>query len=430
MNKATSSAGRSILRGMLWVSGFVFLAKLAGAFKEMAVAAGFGTAPAVDGYLLAFNIANYPIALALGVVSIVLVPLAARLQGADKAELHRFRSELLGWTLAVGGLVGVGILLCAPLLPLLVQGQGGLIGEGMLQVLALVVPFGLLSSLLASWMLAAGRHLNTLLEAVPSLVLLLALLLLEAQPAVLVWGTVLGFAVQTGVFIWFAQRAGEFEVPRLSFKAQAWTDFRRGFGVMLFAQALTALLPLLDQFFCGSLGDGAISTLGYANRIMALLLGLGATSLSRACLPVLSEVVAKGEDLRGRLGRWVLLIVVASAVCAGVAALLAPLGVRLLFERGAFTPEDSVQVTEVLRWSLIQMPAYFVAIFMFNVMAATQRHAVLIVVILLGIAAKALAYSILIGPLGLNGVVLSTVVMHLFSALCLCLYFFWNWKRK
>ncbi|MDP5238384.1 lipid II flippase MurJ [Uliginosibacterium sp. 31-16] len=407
-----TSPGRSILRGMLWVSGFVFLAKLAGAFKEMAVAAGFGTGPVVDGYLVAFNVVNYPVALALGVVSLVLVPLAARAQGAPEADLRRFHGELLGWTLLAGLLIGAGVVLCAPLLPVLVKGQGGLMGQEMLRTLALVVPFGLVSSLLASWMLAAGRHLNTLLEAVPSLLLLLALLVAGSRVEVLVWGTIAGFVCQTVFFSVLLGRGAGLARPRLSLRAPLWVDFRRGLGIMIFGQALTALLPMLDQFFCGSLGEGAISTLGYASRIMALILGLGATSLGRASLPVLSAMVAGGGDLRGGLLRWTAMIVAAGALLALLAALFAPVGVQVLFERGAFSAQDTRQVSEVLRWSLLQLPVYFLSTFFSMVLAARQQHGVIVAITAAAIVAKCLAYLALVDWLGVRGVVLSSAVMY------------------
>src|SRR3546814_4132080 len=54
-----------------------------------------------------------------------------------------------------------------------------------------------------------------------------------------------------------------------------------------------------------------------------------------------------------------LLMVLAGAVVTAVGWLLAPWGVALLFERGAFTADDTVVVAQVLRWGLLQMPFYF-----------------------------------------------------------------------
>ena len=63
---------------------------------------------------------------------------------------------------------------------------------------------------------------------------------------------------------------------------------------MLAGQALISFIGIIDQFFAAPLGTGAIATLSYANRILASMLGLGATAVARATLPVFSQAQAQG----------------------------------------------------------------------------------------------------------------------------------------
>jgi hypothetical protein len=60
-------------------------------------------------------------------------------------------------------------------------------------------------------------------------------------------------------------------------------------------QALMSFTGIIDQFFAANLGAGAISTLSYANRVLGLILSLGAMAISRATLPEFSAVHARGE---------------------------------------------------------------------------------------------------------------------------------------
>lgn len=57
----THAGHKAAVRGMVWLSVFVLAAKGVAAFKEMAVAYRFGTAEALEGYLLAFNLASWQI---------------------------------------------------------------------------------------------------------------------------------------------------------------------------------------------------------------------------------------------------------------------------------------------------------------------------------------------------------------------------------
>src|SRR5215475_2002035 len=93
---------RAIARGMVIGSLFVFLSKLAGAAKEMAIAWRYGVSEVVDAYLFIFNLLNWPIVVWFSVLSVVLIPLAARVREKNPKDLPRFRAELLGLTLVLG----------------------------------------------------------------------------------------------------------------------------------------------------------------------------------------------------------------------------------------------------------------------------------------------------------------------------------------
>ena len=77
------SPHRRIAVGFLWVSLFVFVGKLAGAAKEMTVAWRYGVSPTVDAYVFVFNLVSWPVAVWFGIISAVLVPLAARIRHAE-----------------------------------------------------------------------------------------------------------------------------------------------------------------------------------------------------------------------------------------------------------------------------------------------------------------------------------------------------------
>ena len=92
----------AIVRGMVWVALFVFLGKLAGAAKEMTIAYRYGISDQVDAYLFIYNLISWPVAVWFSILTVVVVPLAARIRQDASADLPRFRAELFAFSLVLG----------------------------------------------------------------------------------------------------------------------------------------------------------------------------------------------------------------------------------------------------------------------------------------------------------------------------------------
>jgi len=417
---------RAIARGMAWVTLFVLLGKLAGAAKEMTIAYRYGVSVEVDAYLFVFNLVNWPVSVWFSVLTVVLVPLAARIRQGAAAELPRFRAELLGLTL----LLGIALALLAWLgLPLLLRSSWtGLpsttvtIATNMAIALALLAPLGVLISLFSAWMLAAGRHANTLLESIPALVILVALLAFpggRAEP--LVWGTLAGFVLHLASLAVPLAWRSESEAPRFTHQSLQWSTFWQGFGIMLAGQMLMSFIGIIDQFFAAPLGTGAIATLSYANRILALMLGLGATAVGRATLPVFSQAQVQGGGPLHRVATyWVRLLFVVGVIAMIVGWWLTPWAVKLLFERGAFTARNTAAVTEILRYGLAQLPFYFAALVLVSYASSQCRYLLLFWSGVIGIVCKMIANTVLVSLFGIKGIALAWVIVYMLNAL-----FFW-----
>jgi peptidoglycan biosynthesis protein MviN/MurJ (putative lipid II flippase) len=415
----------AIARSMAWVALFVFVGKLAGAAKEMAVAYRYGLGPEVDAYLFVFNLVSWPIGVWFSVLTVVLVPLAARMRQAEPGELPRFRSELLGLVillglvLAIAGWGGLPSLLLSSWVGL--PRATAAIASDMAPRLAILAPLGVVVGLFSAWMLAAGRHTNTLLESTPALVILLALFAFPGggvEP--LVWGTLAGFACHLAALAVPLRAHGELEAPQFTRRSSQWTPFWRGFGIMLAGQALMSFTGLVDQFFAAHLGPGAIATLGYSNRILTLILGIGAVAVSRATLPVFSSAQAQGDEQVQRVaGHWVRLLFMLGTAAMIASWWLAPLGVRVLFERGAFSAQDTAVVAEVLRFGLTQLPFYFAAMVLVSLLASQRRHRAIAAVAGANLLIKLLAMALLTPLLGTKGIMLSTSIMYAATLLLL-----------
>lgn len=419
----SESQHRKIAQGFLWVSLFVLLGKLAGAAKEMTIAWRYGISETVDAYVFVFNLVNWPVSIWFSVLTVVLVPLVARLRSNNPDELPRFRAELLGLTLLIG--LGLGLLAWFGLPALLRAGWLGLSGKALAEALhmthglALLALFGAPISLFSALLLAAGRHRNTLFEAIPALILLIFLLLPPGlMPEPLLWGTLAGFALHMTALATPLYQRGELPAPTFSQRSPAWQTFWGSIGIMAAGQVLMSLTNLMDQFFAAGLGAGALSTLSYANRVLALILGLGATAISRATLPVFSGMQSSSlNDVKKMALQWAGLMFFLGCLVLVVAWVLAPWIVALLFERGAFTIKDTDIVASVFRIALLQIPLYFFCLVMVSYFASQKKFRILFYSGLIGLVIKFILSFLLVPEIGLYGLILATGFVYMANGL-------------
>src|SRR5690606_1955358 len=98
--------------------------------------------------------------------------------------------------------------------------------------------------------------------------------------------------------------------------------------------------------------------------------------------------------------------------------LMAPWGVALLFERGAFTAQDTQVVAQVLRWGLLQMPFYFGVLILVQLLASQNRYRIMAAIAVGNFAMKAAMNYWLAPVMGTAGIMLATSIMYATSYAC------------
>jgi putative peptidoglycan lipid II flippase len=119
---------------------------------------------------------------------------------------------------------------------------------------------------------------------------------------------------------------------------------------VIVGQATGEVNKLVDNFFAYSLEEGVVSALFFANRLVQLPLSIFGIAVSVAILPAISQAAARKETaefretiLHGLRQSYFLVF----PAMAGLVILREPL-VRVLFERGAFNPDDTTRTATAL----------------------------------------------------------------------------------
>ncbi|HEX7387389.1 MAG TPA: lipid II flippase MurJ [Castellaniella sp.] len=416
-----------IAQGAARVAFFLLMGKAVGAVKEMAVAYRYGVSDVVDAYQFTLTLANWLPVTLVGACSVVLIPALVRSRHGD-AQLHgRFLGELQGWAWLLGAVIAVSLAASWPWV--LDVAGGGLTptvhGMSLLLILgfAPAALFTIWTGLSSARLRAHERHINTLLDSVPALMIMVWVLLAPVGAGVLplLWGTLLGYALQSVLVEWLARRADHVPVqPHLYRVAPQWSTLAAAAGIMLVGQLAMSFVGPIDQYTAAQLGQNANATLGYAARLLSLLIGLGAASVGRAALPVLSDVQARGDAAHARRMalKWSLAMLIIGAAVVAVGWWLAPWGVALLFERGAFTAQDTVLVAQVLRWGLLQIPFYFGVLILVQLLASQNRYGWMATIAVVNFLIKAWMNTILAPRMGVAGIMLATSIMYAMSYVC------------
>jgi peptidoglycan biosynthesis protein MviN/MurJ (putative lipid II flippase) len=403
-----------IARSAVWVSLFALIGKSAGALKEMAIAYRYGISNVVDAYQLTLTLITWLPATFVAVLTVVLVPALVELRGKPKQEQAKFLGELDVMAIVVGLLFAVILYFSWPyaldLMARNLSEETRVMSRRMMLGMAPVGIVMLTSCVYAARLQAREKHVNFVLAWHDA-----------GSPAPLIWGSTLGFILQAVILGVLSGRADKIRA-RLSFSLSSpqWPHMYRAIGVFMIGQLIMSLATPLDQYFVAGLGDGAIATLGYASRVLALIVSMGAVAIGRATLPVLSELLSAGDNARARsiALKWSLLMLAIGSVAAVVAWFLAPMVVKLLFQRGAFSAADTVAVSGLFRWGLIQIPFYFAVLVLVQLFASEGRFKAMAVIAAANFAVKAVANYFLIRWFGITGVVLATGVMGASSFGC------------
>jgi putative peptidoglycan lipid II flippase len=416
-----------VLASAAMLGSMVVLVKLVAFAKDWLVAQRFGASDELDAFLVALIIPSYAVVVLAQSFGMAFMPTYIRVAHRDGAPAAKH--------LATSALVSGTAVLIAVTLVLAVAARYLMpwIGTGFdASKLALAAS---LFYVLAGLLIASG--VSTILAAVLNAgerfaVASLAPLAVPAVTVVVFWfgqerygiyalasGTLCGFICETLILSVAAMRRGLLAWPHgVGFDASLQFVGRQYVPVAIGALLMSSSL-VIDQAMAASLGSGSVSVLNYGNKIVALVLGVVAVSLSTVLFPRFSRLIAEGRmsELSHTIRVFGALIVAVSLPLIVVLAILSEPLVRLVFERGAFTPETTAAVSEVQRWLLPQIPFYVLVMVGYRLLSALDGNALLLRIGALNLFMNVSGNLVFMHWFGVKGIAMSTSLMYVVATL-------------
>ncbi len=173
-------------------------------------------------------------------------------------------------------------------------------------------------------------------------------------------GTLIGGLLQLVVQFPSLRRVGYHFRPDFAWRDSGVSRILLLMGPAIVAASAVQVNVMVNGNFASHLGDGPVSWLNYAFRLMQLPIGIFGVAIGTVTLPVVARSAAAGNtaEFRSILAkgmRLAFLLTIPSTI--GLVVLARPI-ISLIFERRAFTAASTVSTAEALQFYAVGLCAY------------------------------------------------------------------------
>jgi putative peptidoglycan lipid II flippase len=177
----------------------------------------------------------------------------------------------------------------------------------------------------------------------------------------------------------------------------------------------------VDVYFAQYVSDSAAAEIGYAFRLYQLPQGIFAVTIGTVLFPSLSRFAAQRDTVRFRetLSTGVRQMVFVSLPFVAWFVVMAVPIVQLVYERGHFEASATTEVAAVLAAFSLGLTFANVNIMFNRSFQGQQRPWLPMVVGLVNLGLNAVLDWVLLGPLGVPGIALSTSLVSMFNMVVL-----------
>ncbi|HWA94532.1 MAG TPA: lipid II flippase MurJ [Terracidiphilus sp.] len=431
----SDAVNRQVARAAASVAAAGVLVKLIATVKEFTVAGIYGRTDAMDAFLAAALLPALLVNLISESMNQALIPTFIRVrehQGERHAQ-QLLSSAMLAVCVLLAVAAGVLALAAPAIFPLIASRFGPektALARNLFYALLPTVLLSGIASNCTSVLNATGRFaLPALAPAVIPLFILVGAPALA--PACGIWAMVI--ATLAGTLLYAMLTSSMLTARGFHFSLR-WHGFNEPtrevahqYGPVLLSGVVASSGLLVDQSMAAMLPPGSVSALVYANRFVSVLVALLAGAVAAAVTPHFSELVAYRNWLACRRSAANWLRIMAAVSIPLTAALIFGSGplIRLAFQHGAFTADDTAVVTPVLAMYALQIPFFVCSRVYYRVIVALRRTDLIFYCGLINLALDIVLNIVLMHWFGIAGIALATSLWTVATFLFLA-----YWSRK
>ena len=418
-----SRGGGRIARSTAFFSIATAASRIAGLVREVFAAGYYGVNGPMSAFTVAFQVPNLVRSLfADAALQPAFIPVfTEQLEQKNYREAFRLASTLLLLvTLVLGAITALFVLLAPVIMPLFAPGFHGnlrdltvTLSQILFPILILLGVSGIVVGILNSYDRFGAFAIAPFFWNV-TIILVLVVLAPQFHGQNRIYAYAIGILVGTLVQLLIPA----FDLRNTPFKFSLSFEWRNP-GVR---RVLLLMLPvtislglinfnlLINSFFGSLVSDEGPAAIDKAFRIYQLPQGIFSVAIATVLFPTLARFASRGEhdNLRATMAngmRQILFVLVPAA--AAVLVLSEPM-IRLVYQRGEFTPEDTTLVATALFWFAFSLPTNGLYLLQTRTFFSLQRPWVATGLAGMDLVVSALAALLLYKPFGVGGIVAGT----------------------
>ena len=422
-NPAPGQQAGRIARSTAFFSIATGASRIAGLVREVVAASYYGVNGPMSAFTIAFQVPNLVRALfADAALQPAFVPIfTEQLERKNYREAFRLASTLLLLvTLVLGAITALFVLTASFVMPLFAPGFSGelldltiTLSQVLFPILILLGISGVVVGILNSYDRFGAFAISPLfwnLTIIAVVVLLAPAFHGQNRIYAYAIGILLGTLVQLLI--------PTFDLRNTPFKFE-WSfewrnpDVRRVLLLMLPVTISLGLINfnmLINSLFGSLVSDQSPAAIDKAFRIYQLPQGIFSVAIATVLFPTLARFASRGEmeNLRATMAngmRQILFVLIPAA--AAVLVLSTPM-IRLVYQRGEFTPEQTALVATALFWFAFSLPTNGLYLLQTRTFFSLQRPWMATGLAAFDLIVSALGALLLYKPFGTGGIVAGT----------------------
>ncbi|OAT85778.1 murein biosynthesis integral membrane protein MurJ [Desulfotomaculum copahuensis] len=426
------STGKVIARATVVLAILNLLSKFLGIVRDQAVAYMFGATGITDAYLVAFNIPYTFFYIAIGALATVVVPVFTEYSAKGKRdEAWSLFNTVITILMIIFLLVTiVGILFAPFLVKITAPGLNPKIAALATQLTKMMLPilivYGL--STIFQGLLNANQvfAISAFSTSVTNLTIIFSAFTLGAKFGIngLAFGSVLGFTL-----------AALIQVPKLrklGFHYKFSIDWSHpGIRKVLYlvmpvavGTSMNQTYQIIDRILASGLGQGSISALNFANKLILMPVSFFAIAIGTAFYPTITMLAAEHKEceLAGTVLRAVRTVALfALPASIGLFVMATPV-VKLLFQHGRFDSLATQMTATALMLYTIGLTGQAVNIILTRAFYARQDTKTPVKLMGVTVLVNLIFSLLLIGPLKQGGLALANSIASLLNTAMLAYF--------
>ena len=355
------------------ISSNIFSSRVTGFFRDVLFANFLGANILSDAFLFAFRLPNlFRRILAEGAMNSVFIPLYIRQSKESQSLASDFTSAVFLIFLSITSIMTIFVFLLSEqitsfLAPGFIDNDDQF--NFAIQLIPIIFPFLIfvtLSAVISSVLNIKGKFfLPSFLSVILNVLMIGTLLIFKSESHFpLAWSILIAGIIQLFLLLInanFFKSLFQFGLKKLSLLSSILRTFFKRFLFSVLGSGIVQLNIFVSMLFASLVGEGAISHIYYADRIIDLPFALIAVAMTFTLLPYLSKNILDEEKNANAFNQTIIFCFIFALPSSFALFFISEDIVRVLFGRGEFLNKDILITSNLLLIYSFSLPGYMIS---------------------------------------------------------------------